>query len=57
MSKKFLYSMVVILIVMLPVSLIVFLIKSIVSELFSPLAELGSEKHKNDNYLPTNPAI
>jgi uncharacterized membrane protein len=49
--------MVVILIVMLPVSLIVFLIKSIVSELFSPLAEFGSEKHKNDNYLPTNPAI
>lgn len=38
--------MVVILIVMLPVSLIVFLIKSIVSELFSPLAELGSENIK-----------
>ena len=57
MSKKFLYSIVVILIVMFPVSLIFFLIKSIISELFSPLAAFGSDKHKTDNYIPTNQAI
>lgn len=57
MSKKFVYSLIIILIVMFPVSLIVYFVKIIVSELFSPLAEFGSEKHNNDNYLPTKPAI